>query len=68
MTRTPQTFSIKGRTIKEIKLLSEGSFGFIWLAEDAATKQKYALKRIVCINNERFQLAKTELELMVPMR
>ena len=58
LTRTPQTYQIKGRTIKELKLLSEGSFGFIWLAEDVTTKQKFALKRLVCINNSRFLQAK----------
>lgn len=58
ITRTPQKYRIRDRNIQEIKLLSEGSFGFIWLAEDVSTKQKFALKRIVCITNERFLLAK----------
>lgn len=65
ISRVPQRYSIAGRQIQELKLLSEGSFGFIWLAEDTATRQKYALKRIVCINNDRLQLARKELEIMV---
>lgn len=58
ISRVPQKYNIRGKQIQEIKLLSEGSFGFIWLAEDIATKQKYALKRIVCITNDRLHLAK----------
>lgn len=54
----PQKYRIGSRSVQEIKLLSEGSFGFIWLAEDINTKQKFALKRIVCIDNERYLLAK----------
>lgn len=61
----PQRYNIRGRQIQEVKLVSEGSFGFIWLAEDVATKQKLALKRIVCITNERLLLARNELEVMV---
>jgi AP2-associated kinase len=61
----PQKYTIRGKQIQELKLLSEGSFGFIWLAEDTATKQKYALKRIVCITNDRLLLARNELEVMV---
>ena len=38
ITRTGQTYQINGRSIRELKLLSEGSFGFIWLAEDTSTK------------------------------
>jgi AP2-associated kinase len=65
ISRVPQRYTIAGRQIQELKLLSEGSFGFIWLAEDTATRQKYALKRIVCITNDRLQLARKELEIMV---
>jgi hypothetical protein len=31
----PQKFNIQGREIAEKKLIAEGAFGFIWLAEDS---------------------------------
>ena len=61
----PKTYSIGKRKIKEEKLLSEGAFGYIWRAIDTNTEELFALKRIICTNEESLNTAKKELEVMV---
>ena len=54
---------IKGKTIIEDKLLSEGGFGYVYLARDAKTNEEFVLKKILCMDQERLDLATREVEI-----
>ena len=41
-------------------MLSEGAFGFIWLAQDINSKQQFALKRVICMTDQAYQAALLE--------
>jgi len=56
-------FSINGKTIIEDRLLSEGGFGYVYLARDAQTNQQYVLKKILCMDKDRLDLALREVEI-----
>lgn len=56
-------YVIGGRTIVEERLLSEGGFGFVHLVRDVNTNQQYVIKKILCQDKERFELASREIEL-----
>ncbi|KRW98372.1 Protein kinase-like domain [Pseudocohnilembus persalinus] len=59
----PQSFNIAGRQIQEDKLLSEGAFGYIWKAHDVNTGEIFALKRMMCRDNERMKVAQMEMKI-----
>ncbi|KLO06099.1 Pkinase-domain-containing protein [Schizopora paradoxa] len=46
--RPSATVKINGRTFKIIKVLGEGGFSFVYLAEDEASGRQFALKKIRC--------------------
>jgi serine/threonine protein kinase len=56
-------YVINGKTIVEDKLLSEGGFGYVYLAHDAKTNEEYVLKKILCMDKERLNLANREVEI-----
>lgn len=45
---TAQKIQIGSRTIQEETLISEGGFGYIWKAYDIKTKEKFAVKKMIC--------------------
>lgn len=44
----PQKFQIGSRIIQEEALISEGGYGYIWKAHDIKTKEKFAVKKMIC--------------------
>lgn len=44
----PQKFQIGSRIIQEETLISEGGYGYIWKAHDIKTKEKFAVKKMIC--------------------
>ncbi|KAG5914101.1 hypothetical protein E4U42_000679, partial [Claviceps africana] len=42
------TVRINSRSFKMLRLLGEGGFSYVYLVEDTATRQQYALKKIRC--------------------
>ncbi|EGG07965.1 uncharacterized protein MELLADRAFT_47963 [Melampsora larici-populina 98AG31] len=42
------TLKLNGRTFKIIKLLGEGGFSYVYLAEDLSSRRLFALKKIRC--------------------
>lgn len=56
-TTTPKQYTFGNKSIQQLKLISQGAFGFIWLAEDVNTKKQYALKRVICMTPERLKQA-----------
>ena len=53
-----------GLVIDEVKPLSEGGFAYVSLGKDPATGEEYALKRMICQDKKRFDLAKHEVEVL----
>ena len=56
-------YTIGGRDLQEGKLLSEGGFGFVYLAHDIRTNTPYVLKKLLCQDKERLDLARREIEI-----
>lgn len=54
----PKTYTLGKRNIREDKLLSEGAFGYIWKAVDTNSGEVFALKRVICTNEESLEAAK----------
>lgn len=44
-------FLIEDKKIKTKKILAQGGYGYVYLAEDLHTKKKYALKALGLPNN-----------------
>ena len=51
--------------VKEVKLLSEGGYGYVSQCVDTATGKLYALKKCICGDKERYNFAKSELSFLV---
>ena len=52
-----------GRSIRVGRQIAEGGFSFVYEAFDVQTKQKYALKRIRCVDSEILRSCRTESSL-----
>lgn len=39
---------IAGRRIRELKVMAEGGYGYIWRVQDANSGQYLALKKMIC--------------------
>ncbi|GAA5933799.1 uncharacterized protein JCM15063_000469 [Sporobolomyces koalae] len=46
--KTDTTLKLNGRSFKILKLLGEGGFSYVYLAQDQASKRLFALKKIRC--------------------
>jgi AP2-associated kinase len=53
--------------IKEEVLLAEGGYGYVWKAQDVNTQRYYAVKKMICQNEEKLQVAQNEMETMVSL-
>lgn len=40
--------NIAGKRLREIRVLAEGGYGYIWRVQDTATGAEYALKKMIC--------------------
>jgi len=40
--------NIAGRRLREIRVLAEGGYGYIWRVQDTTTGTEYALKKMIC--------------------
>jgi len=50
-----------GRRVRIKKQLAEGSFGYVYLAQDAHTGEVYALKKMLCQTHEQLEAVKREI-------
>jgi serine/threonine protein kinase len=60
---TGRQYTIGGKVVREVKLLSEGGFGFVYLVTDVSTNSPYVVKKILCQDRERYELASREIEI-----
>lgn len=61
----PSTLKIGSKTVKIIKTISEGGYGFVYLAEDTKTpNQQYALKKVIAQNEDRLKVTMKELNFL----
>lgn len=60
---TGRKYEIGSRTVREEKLLSEGGFGFVYLVRDVITNDPFVIKKILCQDKERYDLACREVEI-----
>jgi serine/threonine protein kinase len=40
--------NIAGRRLREVRVLAEGGYGYIWRVQDTRTGNYYALKKMIC--------------------
>ncbi|SCP03746.1 serine/threonine protein kinase, putative [Plasmodium malariae] len=57
-------YNINGRTIREEKLLSEGAYSFVYLAKDLNTNKIYSIKKTICQDKEKLEMAKKEINIL----
>ncbi|KAF8820169.1 Tyrosine kinase-like (TKL) protein [Cardiosporidium cionae] len=57
-------YNINDKIIRDEKLLSEGAFAFVWSARDIRSNKLYALKKILCQDRERLNLANREISFL----
>ncbi|SCM26946.1 serine/threonine protein kinase, putative [Plasmodium chabaudi chabaudi] len=57
-------YNINGKTIKEDKLISEGAYSFVYLANDLNTNKTYTIKKTICQNKEKLEMAKKEINIL----
>jgi serine/threonine protein kinase len=57
-------YSIGGKVLQEERLISEGGFGFVYLAREISTNEQYVLKKMLCQDKERYDLACREVEIL----
>ena len=61
----PATIKIGKYSVKTIKTISEGGYGFVYLVEDLKDSQKrYALKKMIAQNEERLKVIMKELNFL----
>jgi serine/threonine protein kinase len=60
-----RSIPISDRKIVRLHQLAEGAYGFVDLAEDKRTKQRFALKRILAQDDETNRLAQLEIDVLV---
>jgi AP2-associated kinase len=56
-------YRIRDKTYTEEKLLSEGGFGFVYLVRELNSQQPYVVKRILCQDRERIDMAMREVDI-----
>ncbi|CAK0910710.1 unnamed protein product [Prorocentrum cordatum] len=56
--------SIGGRSVAEVRRLGEGGFASVWLVQDTATSESFALKKISCPDRKSFEKGLREAELL----
>lgn len=61
---TGRQYRIGNKVLKEERLLSEGGFGFVYLVREVPSGEMYVVKRILCQDRERFELAQREVEIL----
>ena len=57
-------YRIESKTVQEERLISEGGFGFVYLVRDIQTNTPYVVKRILCQDRERYELASREIDIL----
>lgn len=57
-------YNINGKTIKEDNLISEGAYSFVYLANDLNTNKIYTIKKTICQNKEKLEMAKKEINIL----
>jgi AP2-associated kinase len=55
---------LKGRELEEIKLISQGGYAYVFQVRDVATGELFALKKMICQNNERLKTARNEINIL----
>ncbi|ANQ11124.1 Cyclin g-associated kinase [Plasmodium coatneyi] len=59
-----KVYNINGKTIREEKLLSEGAYSFVYLAKDLNTNKSYTIKKTICQDKEKLQMAEKEIHIL----
>ncbi|KJP87608.1 NAK protein kinase [Plasmodium fragile] len=59
-----KVYNINGKTIREEKLLSEGAYSFVYLAKDLNTNKAYTIKKTICQDKEKLEMAKKEIHIL----
>ncbi|CAA9991269.1 serine/threonine protein kinase, putative [Plasmodium knowlesi strain H] len=59
-----KVYNINGKTIREEKLLSEGAYSFVYLAKDLNTNKSYTIKKTICQDKEKLEMAKKEIQIL----
>ncbi|EUD64864.1 NAK protein kinase [Plasmodium inui San Antonio 1] len=59
-----KVYNINGKTIREEKLLSEGAYSFVYLAKDLNTNKEYTIKKTICQDKEKLQMAQKEIHIL----
>ncbi|SBS88959.1 serine/threonine protein kinase, putative [Plasmodium ovale] len=59
-----KVYIINGKTVREEKLLSEGAYSFVYLAKDLNTNKKYTIKKTICQDKEKLQMAMKEINIL----
>ena len=45
-------FNISGKRLRELHQIAEGGYGYVLLVEDTDNRKQYALKKLICQNEE----------------
>jgi AP2-associated kinase len=61
---TGRQYRIGNRVLQEERLLSEGGYGFVFLVRDINSGEYFVVKRMLCQDRERLELAQREIEIL----
>ena len=61
---TGKQYKIGSRLVQEERLLSEGGFGFVHLVREIPSNSPFVIKRILCQDRERYELACREIDVL----
>eukprot|EP00474_Spongospora_subterranea_P010155 CRZ10613.1 hypothetical protein [Spongospora subterranea] len=61
-------YRLQRQTVKFINPIAEGGFAFVDLVENCQTRQRFALKRILCGSEDQLKVAREEVSLLSRMR
>ncbi|SOV17115.1 serine/threonine protein kinase, putative [Plasmodium sp. gorilla clade G2] len=59
-----KVYNINGKTIREEKLISEGAYSFVYMAKDLNTNKSYTIKKTICQDKEKINMAKKEIDIL----
>lgn len=59
--KVPKRIRVGSHEVEEEVLLSEGGYGYIWKVRDTRSGQNYAMKKMICMDREKLQVAKNEI-------
>ncbi|KYN98256.1 putative serine/threonine protein kinase [Plasmodium gaboni] len=59
-----KVYNINGKTIREEKLISEGAYSFVYMAKDLNTNKAYTIKKTICQDKEKINMAKKEIDIL----